>query len=87
MHARSESHVLSLTRRNAVTENYTIIMTLLKAYSRTDVHADFLPFVVITDGCIGESVHSDEGQKFLSSRRLGKRFAEKWASLAQHTVN
>jgi len=36
-----------------------------------DRRADFVPFVVTTDGCIGE-----QGQKFL--KRLGKRLAEKW---------
>jgi hypothetical protein len=33
--------------------------------------ADFVPFVVSTDGCMGE-----QAQKFL--RRLGRRLAEKW---------
>ncbi len=36
-----------------------------------DRRADFVPFVVTTDGCIG-----NQGQKFL--KRLGKRLAEKW---------
>ncbi len=37
----------------------------------TDRRADFVPFVVTTDGCIG-----DQGDRFF--RRLGKRLAEKW---------
>ena len=36
-----------------------------------DMRADFVPFVVSTDGCMGE-----QAQKFL--RRLGRRLAEKW---------
>ena len=44
-----------------------------------DIRADFVPFVVSTDGCMGE-----QAQKFL--RRLGRRLAEKWGKAYSSVV-
>jgi hypothetical protein len=72
---------IKVINQNASSRNNASIASILSGGEREkikkhlqacqDRRADFLPFVLTTDGCIGE-----QGQKFL--RRLGKRLAEKW---------
>lgn len=72
---------IKVINQNAVSRSSAAIATILSGGEREkirkhqqacqDRRADFVPFVVTTDGCIGS-----QAQKFL--RRLGRRLAEKW---------